>query len=50
VWGEPDLIASAVERAARERIDLLSLAPRHEVGSFAEGLMLPCGHYLLAFC
>jgi chlorobactene glucosyltransferase len=50
VWGEPDLIASAVEYAARNRIDLLSLAPRHELGSFAERLMLPCGHYLLAFC
>ena len=45
VWGEPDLIASAVECAVRERIDLLSLAPRHEVGSFAERLMLPCGHF-----
>jgi chlorobactene glucosyltransferase len=50
VWGEPDLIASAVECAARGQIDLLSLAPRHELGSFAERLMLPCGHYLLAFC
>jgi hypothetical protein len=50
VWGEPDLLAIAVQGAARDRIDLLSLAPRHELGSFAERLMLPCGHYLLAFC
>jgi chlorobactene glucosyltransferase len=45
----PQAIASAVQCALAERLDLLSLAPRHELGSFAERLMLPCGHYLLAF-
>ncbi len=47
---EPMLVAIAVDAATRERIDLLSLAPRHELVSFAERLMLPCGLYLLAFC
>jgi chlorobactene glucosyltransferase len=46
---EPELLACAVDAAERERIDLLSLAPRHELGSFAERLILPCGLYLLAF-
>jgi chlorobactene glucosyltransferase len=46
---DPDLIASAVAAAEAEGLDLLSLAPRHELGSFAERLILPCGLYLLAF-
>ncbi len=46
---EPELIASAVSAADREKLDLLSLAPRHELGSFAERLMIPCGLYLLSF-
>ena len=46
---EPPLIASAVNAAIREKLDFLSLAPRHELGSFAERLMLPCGLYLLGF-
>ena len=49
VTAEPMLIASAVETAETEALDLLSLAPRHELESFAERLMLPCGLYLLAF-
>ena len=46
----PRAIASAVEAAAARELDLLTLAPRHELGSFAERLMLPCGLYLLGFC
>ena len=46
----PRAIASAVEAAASRDLDLLTLAPRHELGSFAERLMLPCGLYLLGFC
>ncbi|HTT02873.1 MAG TPA: glycosyltransferase family 2 protein [Steroidobacteraceae bacterium] len=45
----PLLIASAVRAAEEGTLDLLSLAPRHELGSFAERLMLPCGLYLLGF-
>ncbi len=47
---EPNLLASAVASAARENIDLLSLMPRQELGSFAERLVIPCGLYVLAFC
>jgi chlorobactene glucosyltransferase len=43
------LIASALKTAEAETLDLLSLAPRHELKSFAERLILPCGFYLLAF-
>jgi chlorobactene glucosyltransferase len=50
VWAEPALIASAVAAAAAEALDLLSLAPRQELRSFAERLVMPCGLYLLAFC
>ncbi len=46
---EPSLIASAVDAATHARIDLLSLAPRHRLISFAERLMIPCGLYLLGF-
>ncbi len=45
----PELLASAVEAARSSRIDLLSLAPRHRLESFAERLILPCGLYLLGF-
>jgi len=44
----PLLLASAIG-AATEGVDCLSLAPRHRLGSFAERLMIPCGHYLLSF-
>lgn len=47
---EPALLASAMQAAAAERLDLLSLAPRQELGSFAERLTMPCGLYALAFC
>ncbi|HVS78617.1 MAG TPA: glycosyltransferase [Steroidobacteraceae bacterium] len=46
---EPRAIASAVEAASARELDLLTLAPRHELKSFAERLMLPCGLYLLGF-
>lgn len=45
----PALVASAIAKAIEEGIDLLSLAPQHELQSAAERLILPCGHYLLAF-
>jgi chlorobactene glucosyltransferase len=45
----PSLLASALEAADRRQLDLLSLAPRHDLKSFAERLILSCGHYLLAF-
>lgn len=46
---KPALLESATLSAARDAIDLLSLAPKHELKSFAERLIIPCGHYLLAF-
>jgi chlorobactene glucosyltransferase len=45
----PALLARAVATAQSERLDLLSLAPRQELGSFAERLVMPCGLYLMAF-
>lgn len=45
----PRAIASAVTAASERKLDLLTLAPRHELRSFAERLMLPCGLYLLGF-
>jgi chlorobactene glucosyltransferase len=45
----PALLVSAVTAARTGKLDLLSLAPRHELKSFAERLMIPCGLYLLAF-
>src|SRR5215469_13318220 len=50
VWAEPALIASAVAAATAQALDFLSLAPRQELESFAERLVMPCGLYLLAFC
>lgn len=49
VWGEPELIASAVAAAGADNLDLLSLTPRQHLHSFAERLVMPCGLYLLAF-
>jgi chlorobactene glucosyltransferase len=46
---QPALIASAVSAASKGGLDLLSLAPRQELKSFAERLILPCGLYLLSF-
>lgn len=50
VWAEPTLVASAMAAASALDLDLLSLAPRQELESFAERLVMPCGLYLLAFC
>jgi chlorobactene glucosyltransferase len=49
VWGESTLIASAMHAAIERSLDLLSLAPRQELKSFAERLVLPCGLILLSF-
>jgi len=49
VWGEPGLLARAVAAAQRRKLDLLSLAPRQELRSFAERLILPCGLILISF-
>jgi chlorobactene glucosyltransferase len=49
VRSEPELLARAVATAGSQGLDLLSLAPRQEFGSFAERLVMPCGFYLLAF-
>jgi chlorobactene glucosyltransferase len=46
---EPELLARAVATAGSQGLDLLSLIPRQEFGSFAERLVMPCGFYLLAF-
>lgn len=46
---EPPLLRSAVIAACEQGLDLLSLAPRQELKSFAERLILPCGLYLLSF-
>lgn len=46
---EPELLASAVRSAMAEDIALLSLAPRHNLGSFAERLIIPCGLCFLGF-
>jgi chlorobactene glucosyltransferase len=45
----PLALASAVQLARAGALDLLSLAPRHELGSVAERLIIPCGLYILAF-
>jgi chlorobactene glucosyltransferase len=49
VWGERELLSSAMRAANERRLDLLSLAPRQELKSFAERLILPCGLILLSF-
>jgi chlorobactene glucosyltransferase len=45
----PEALASAIEAACHRQLDLLTLSPRHQLESFAERLMLPCGLYLLGF-
>ena len=45
----PFALASAVQLAQAGSLDLLSLAPRHELGSLAERLIIPCGLYVLGF-
>lgn len=47
---QPALLASALDAVDSAQLDLLSLAPRQVLNSFAERLMLPCGLYLLSFC
>lgn len=42
-------LSSAMHAAATQHLDLLSLAPRQELQSFAERLILPCGLILLSF-
>ncbi len=49
VWGESALISSAMRAAFERRLDLLSVAPRQDLLSFAERLVLPCGLILLSF-
>jgi chlorobactene glucosyltransferase len=42
-------LSSAVAAASMRRLDLLSLAPRQKLESFAERLILPCGLIMLSF-
>jgi chlorobactene glucosyltransferase len=49
VWGEPTFLSSATSAAQVHDLDLLSLAPRQQLRSFAERLILPCGLILLSF-
>ncbi len=46
---EPACLSSAMHAALAQRLDLLSLAPRQELRSFAERLIIPCGLILLSF-
>jgi chlorobactene glucosyltransferase len=46
---EPGLLASALRTARDRRLDLLSVAPRQVLGSFAERLIIPSGLFILAF-
>jgi chlorobactene glucosyltransferase len=48
-YAEPSLLRSAVRAAAERKLDLLSVAPRQELKSVAERLVIPCGLYLLSF-
>ena len=47
--GEPQLMATAIDAALAAGLDLLSLAPRHELHSIAERLIIPSGLFLLGF-
>ena len=49
VRAHPPALASPVQAAQAGAVDLLSLAPRHELGSLAERLIIPCGLYILGF-
>jgi chlorobactene glucosyltransferase len=46
---KPALLSSAMRAALAQRLDLLSVAPRQELQTFAERLILPCGLILLSF-
>ena len=47
VRATPDLVRTALAAALDQRIDLLSLNPRQEVGSFWERLIIPAGLVLI---
>jgi chlorobactene glucosyltransferase len=47
VQATPALLASAIAAAQADRLDLLSLSPQHQLTSFAERLVIPCGFYVL---
>lgn len=49
VWSEAALVSSAMRAALERKLDLLSVAPRQDLQSFAERLVLPCGLILLSF-
>ncbi|MBV8522327.1 MAG: glycosyltransferase [Acetobacteraceae bacterium] len=49
VWANPLLARCAVNSAIHCQADLLSLAPKHQLKSMAERLVIPCGFYVLAF-
>ena len=49
VRAQPLALATALQFAQAGALDLLSLAPRHELGSLAERLIIPCGLYVLGF-
>jgi chlorobactene glucosyltransferase len=44
----PDLVRTAIEASARGGIDMLSLSPFQELGSFWERLIIPAGLVLIA--
>ena len=46
---EPPLMATAIDAARAAALDLLSLAPRHELHSIAERLIIPSGLFMLGF-
>ena len=48
VRSDPELVAAAVTAAEVPRIDMLSLHPRQELGSFWERLVIPAGLLVLA--
>jgi len=48
VRAAPELVAAAVATAEREGIDMLSLTPFQELGSFWERLIVPAGLVLIA--
>jgi chlorobactene glucosyltransferase len=48
VRAAPNLVATAVAAAEAERIDMLSLHPMQELGSFWERLVIPAGLLILA--
>jgi chlorobactene glucosyltransferase len=46
---QPALLRSAIRFAREKQVDLLSLEPFQELGSFAERLVIPSGMFLIAF-